>query len=299
VKRVAVIAHSGKTIDGGLVELRRELAVYGITDPDWHEVPKSRKAAKQVKRALKRNPELVIVWGGDGMVQRCIDVLAGTKTTIGIIPAGTANLLATNLGIPKDLKTAVAVAVGTNRRKLDVGRINGEAFAVMAGAGFDARMIAAADGPLKDRFGRLAYVWTGAKSVRVKPFGAKIDVDGKKWFRGKASCVLVGNVGHLFGGVEAFEGAKPDDGAFEIGVVTANGAVAWMRTIARAAIDTAAASPYTETTSAKRQIRIRLDRRVPYELDGGDRPKVKDLRIKVVPGAIRVCVPGEAVSVAA
>ncbi|MDX6378832.1 MAG: diacylglycerol kinase, partial [Gaiellaceae bacterium] len=207
MKRVAVIAHSGKTIDGGLVELRRELAVYGITDPDWHEVPKSRKAPKQVKRALKRNPELVIVWGGDGMVQRCVDVLAGTKTTIGIIPAGTANLLATNLGIPKDLKAAVAVALGTNRRKLDVGRINGEAFAVMAGAGFDARMIAAADGPLKDRFGRLAYVWTGAKSVRVKPFGAKIDVDGKKWFRGKASCILVGNVGHLFGGVEAFEGA--------------------------------------------------------------------------------------------
>jgi diacylglycerol kinase (ATP) len=298
VKRVAVIAHSGKTLDGGLVELRRELAVYGITDPDWHEVPKSRKAPKQVRRALKRGAELVIVWGGDGMVQRCVDVLAGTKATIGIIPAGTANLLATNLGIPKDLKAAVAIALGSHRRKLDVGRINGEHFAVMAGAGFDARMIAAADGPLKDRFGRLAYVWTGAKSVRVKPFEAKIDVDGMKWFRGKASCVLVGNVGHLFGGVEAFENAEPDDGAFEVGVVTADGAVAWLRTIARAAIDTAAASRYTETTTA-RKIRIRFDCRVPYELDGGNRPRSRDLRITLERGAVRVCVPGEAVSVAA
>jgi len=298
VKRVAVIAHTGKSIDGGLVELRRELAVYGVTDPDWYEVPKSRKAPKQVRKALKRGAELVIVWGGDGMVQRCVDVLAGSKSTIGIIPAGTANLLATNLGIPKDLKAAVAIAVGSNRRKLDVGRINGEGFAVMAGAGFDARMIGAADGPLKDRFGRLAYVWTGAKSVRVKPFDAKIDVDGKKWFRGKASCILVGNVGHLFGGVEAFENAEPDDGAFELGVVTADGAVAWMRTIARAAIDTASASPYTETTTA-RKIRIQLDRKVPYELDGGDRPKTKDLRITIEPGAVRVSVPGEAVSVAA
>jgi YegS/Rv2252/BmrU family lipid kinase len=298
VKRVAVIAHTGKTLDGGLTELRRELAVYGITDPDWHEVPKSRKAPKEVRKALKGGAELVIVWGGDGMVQRCVDVLAGTKATVGIIPAGTANLLATNLGIPKDLKAAVSIALGSHRRKLDVGRINGEGFAVMAGAGFDARMIEAADGPLKDRFGRLAYVWTGAKSVRVKPFGAKIEVDGKKWFSGKASCILVGNVGKLFGGVEAFEDAEPDDGAFELGVVTADGAVAWMRTIARAAIDSAAASPYTETTKA-RKIRIRLDRKVPYELDGGDRTTTKDLRITLEPGAVRVSVPGEAVSVAA
>jgi diacylglycerol kinase (ATP) len=220
-------------------------------------------------------------------------VLAGTKTTLAIIPAGTANLLATNLGIPKDLRAAVAIAVGPHQRRLDVGRMNGEGFAVMAGAGFDARMIGAADGPLKDRFGRLAYVWTGAKSVRVKPFEARIDVDGRKWYRGHASCILVGNVGELFGGVEAFADARPDDGALELGVVTAHGAVEWMRTIARAAIDTASASPYTETTTA-RKIRIRLDRRVPYELDGGDRSKVRELKIRLEPRAVRVCVPGEA-----
>jgi diacylglycerol kinase (ATP) len=293
VKRVAVVAHAGKTLDGGLAELRRELAVYGITDPDWHEVPKSKKAPKQVRSAVAAGADLVIAWGGDGMVQRCVDVLAGTKTTLAIIPAGTANLLATNLGIPKDLRAAVAIAVGPHQRRLDVGRMNGEGFAVMAGAGFDARMIGAADGPLKDRFGRLAYVWTGAKSVRVKPFEARIDVDGRKWYRGHASCILVGNVGELFGGVEAFADARPDDGALELGVVTAHGAVEWMRTIARAAIDTASASPYTETTTA-RKIRIRLDRRVPYELDGGDRSKVRELNIRLQPGAVRVCVPGEA-----
>jgi YegS/Rv2252/BmrU family lipid kinase len=298
MKRVAVVAHARKTLDGGLPELRRELAVYGITAPDWREVPKSKKAPKQVRKAVAAGAELVIVWGGDGMVQRCVDVLAGTKTTLAIIPAGTANLLATNLGIPKDLKAAVAIALGPHRRKLDVGRMNGEGFAVMAGAGFDARMIGAADGPLKDRFGRLAYVWTGARSVRVKPFEARIEVDGKKWYRGQASCILVGNVGELFGGVEAFADARPDDGSLELGVVTAHGAVEWMRTIARAAIDTASASPYTETTSARR-IRIRLDRKVPYELDGGDRTKVRDLRIRLEPGAVRVCVPGDGAAAAA
>ena len=60
---------------------------------------------------------------------------------------------------------------------------------------------------LKDRVGRVAYVWTGSQNLRAKPFRAKIDVDGVGWYKGKASCILLGNVGELFGGVEAFEDA--------------------------------------------------------------------------------------------
>ena len=152
----------------------------------------------------------------------------------------------------------------------------------MAGAGFDARMIGDADGGLKDRFGRLAYVWTGAKNLREKPFGAKIEVDGARWFDGEASCILIGNVGKLFGGVEAFEDAQPDDGVLELGVVTADGVRAWAGTIARAAVGTAAKSPHAETTKAQ-SVRIKLDRKVPYEIDGGDRKKVRTLRIEVEP----------------
>jgi hypothetical protein len=75
------------------------------------------------------------------MVQRCIDAVAGSSVTIAILPAGTANLLATNLGIPKDLAEAVAIGLHGSRRFLDVGVLNGERFAVMAGAGFDARIM--------------------------------------------------------------------------------------------------------------------------------------------------------------
>ena len=139
--KVAVIAHSGKTVGGGLSELRRVLETEGIDDPLWCEVPKSRKAPPQVRRALDEGCELVFAWGGDGMVQRCIDVLAGSKASLAIIPAGTANLFATNLGVPKDIEEAVAIGLRGERRKLDVGRFNGERFGVMAGAGFDAAMI--------------------------------------------------------------------------------------------------------------------------------------------------------------
>ena len=66
-------------------------------------MPKSSKAPAQVERLLKEGAELVFAWGGDGMVQRCVDVIAGSEANLAIIPAGTANLLASNLGIPADI----------------------------------------------------------------------------------------------------------------------------------------------------------------------------------------------------
>jgi diacylglycerol kinase (ATP) len=288
--RVAVVAHSGKTVGGGLVELRRILEEAGIPDPLWYEVPKSRKAPKQVKRALAEGAELVFAWGGDGTVQRCIDVLAGTGTPLAIIPAGTANLLATNLGIPGSIEEAVETGLRGARRTIDVGRLNGERFAVMAGAGLDAAMIRDADAGLKDRVGRIAYVWTGARNIKAKPFEAKIRVDGATWFDDRTSAILVGNVGSLFGGIEAFDDAKPDDGMLELGVVTAESPLEWARTIARTAVGTTAKSPFVQMTRAKK-IEVKLSKKVLYELDGGDREKVKSLEIEVEPGAIDVCVP--------
>jgi YegS/Rv2252/BmrU family lipid kinase len=289
-----VIAHSGKTLGGGLAELCRVLEAAGVEDPFWCEVPKSRKAPAQVRRALDEGAELIFAWGGDGMVQRCIDVLAGTGVSLAIIPAGTANLFATNLGIPKDIEQAVAIGLHGARRTLDVGRFNGERFAVMAGAGFDAAMIRdAGEGGLKERLGRVAYVWTGSKNLRSKPFRADIKVDGVDWYSGKASCILLGNVGKLFGGVEAFEDARPDDGKLELGVVTAEGLLEWGRILARTAAGSASASPFVQTTKAS-SVKVKLNRKVLYELDGGDRTKTKAFKVKVEPGAISVCVPSDA-----
>lgn len=288
--RIAVIAHRGKTVGGGLPELRRTLHEQGATSVFWREVGKSRFAPKEVRKALAAKADLIFVWGGDGMVQRCVDVLAGSDVPLAIIPAGTANLLASNLGIPKDIGQAVEIGLAGHARRIDVGRLNGECFAVMAGAGLDARMIGDADGGLKDRFGRLAYVWTGAKHLRDKPFRAKIKVDGARWYDGEASCILFGNVGRLFGGVEAFEDANPDDGLLELGVVSADGVKEWAGTVARAVVGTAGKSPHAYTTKV-RSVRVKLDRKVPYEIDGGGRKRVRKLRIEVEPQAVQICVP--------
>ena len=243
-----------------------------------------------MQRALDEGAELVFVWGGDGMVQHSIDRLAGTGITLAIIPAGTANLFASSLEIPSDIEAAVEIGLNGRDRTLDVGKINGERFVVMAGAGLDAHMIQEADGGLKDRFGRLAYIWTASKSLRKEPFNARIEINDELWYKGTASCVLLGNVGSLFGGIEAFDNAKPDDGLLEVGVTNAEGVGEWARTVARTAIGTTAKSPFVQVTKAKK-VRVELDRKVAYELDGGAREPTKLLKVKIEPGAITVRVP--------
>ncbi len=286
---IAVIAH-GRKRTADLPELRRALARHGVRDPMWVEVPKSKRAPKEVRKLLRRGADHFFVWGGDGMAQRCIDTLAGTDAALAIVPAGTSNLLASNLGIPKTVEAAVDVGLHGRRRRIDLASLNGERFAVMAGAGFDARMIDGADGKLKGRLGRLAYIWTGAKSLRVRPFEARIRVDGSSWYKGPASCILAGNMGSLFAGVEVFADAEPDDGMLDLAVITADGVAQWAGTVARTVTGHPERSPNFRATKA-RKVKVKLDRKVLYELDGGTRTKVKAYRLAVEPGAITVCVP--------
>jgi YegS/Rv2252/BmrU family lipid kinase len=288
--KVAVIAHRRKTLDGGLPELRRALGAAGISDPAWFEVPKSKKAPKQARQAVKDGAELILVWGGDGMVQRCVDALAGSDVTIGIIPAGTANLLAKNLGIPHDLGEALEIALGGESRRLDVGVVNGEHFAVMAGAGFDARMLDAADRDSKAHLGSLAYVRTGASAIRAAADQVHVMVDGVTFFEGPASCVLVGNVPRATGGLLVFNDATPDDGLLDVGVVTAEGTVQWLRVLGRVALHRGDTSPFVQTIQG-RTVDVCFDQPVMYELDGGTRPPADRLRFEVKPAAITVRVP--------
>jgi diacylglycerol kinase (ATP) len=289
--KVAVVAHAGKTLGGGLPELRRALAEAGVAEPLWTEVPKSKRAPAAIKRALEEGAELILAWGGDGMVRRCVNALEGSRVPLAIVPAGTSNLFATNLGIERDIAAAVRVALLGERRQLDVGRFEGERFAVMAGAGFDAAMIKGAD-ELKDRLGRGAYVLGGAAQLNLPSFEAKIKIDGTRWYKGPASCILIGNVGSLFGGIEVFADARPDDGLLDVGVLTSEGPVQLVRAATRTALGSAEKSPFVRITQA-RKVRVKLDRKVPYELDGGDRTEVKSFKVDVEPGAITVCVPHE------
>ena len=287
---LAVIAHEKKTLGGGLDELERLLAERGFADARWYRVKKSKQAPAAAREAMRQGVDLVLVWGGDGTAQRCLDVFAGSRVCVALMPAGTANLLAGNLGIPSSLAGALDVALGGNERRIDVGVLNRERFGIMAGAGIDALTMKTADRALKDRLGRLAYVWTGAKAARERAPKATVTVDGSRWFKGRASCLLFGNMGSLGGGLTAFPNARPDDGILEVGVVTAQGVAQWARVTSMIAIGHPDRSKFVQVTRG-RDIKVKFDRAVPYELDGGARGAVTKLRVGIERDALRICVP--------
>jgi diacylglycerol kinase family enzyme len=160
----------------------------------------------------------------------------------------------------------------------------------MAGVGFDGAMIKDADGALKDRLGKLAYVWTGIRHVGGDAPRTKIKVDGTTWFDDTASCVLIGNVGTITGGIQAFDDAAPDDGWLDVGVATAQGALQWARALGTMAVKRSDSSPFVRTTRA-RKIEVKLESKLEYELDGGARSKTKHFTASVVPNAVSLCVP--------
>lgn len=293
---LGLVAHRRKTLGDGLDALRSMLADAGHVDlgdhgRNWREVDRSKEAPKQVRKLIRRGVDRLVVWGGDGTVRRCIDTIVaeGADVDLAIIPAGTANLLANGLGIPIDLEGAVEVAVHGNLRRIDVGVMNGEHFAVMGGTGFDALMIRDADSD-KDRLGRLAYVRAGARHLATTGAKVKIDVDGERWYSGRTACVLVGNIGEVFGGLTLFPSARPDDGLVDVGIVTAQQRLDWVRVGLRAATGTIESSPLVDVTQGRR-VRVRMKRRLPWEIDGGDRSKTDRLDVSVLPGRLTVCVP--------
>ncbi|MEU1393950.1 MULTISPECIES: diacylglycerol kinase family protein [unclassified Nonomuraea] len=287
---IAVVAHQKKILGAGLDRLRVLLTERDVGELIWHEVPKSKKAPKKVRKALKAGAELVFVWGGDGMVQRCADAMAGSGVPMAILPAGTANLFAGNLGIPTDLEESVRIGFEGRRAELDLGLLNGEHFAVMAGAGFEAEMIAEADGKAKRKFGKLSYVKAAVRHVGGPLVPMTVKVDGSTWFEGEASCLLLGNVGTIAGGVEAFDDARPDDGWLEVGLSTAKGPIQWARVMGKMAAGRSEDSPFVRITRA-RKVSARFGSPMTYELDGGDREATTKIKAKVAPGALTVCLP--------
>jgi len=288
---VGVLAHERKYLGKGLEELRAALADAGFADPPWCQVSKSKKAPKQVRRLMAEGIDRLLVWGGDGTVRRCIDTIVSedAQIEVGILPAGTANLLAHALEIPIDVRQAVDVALHGLPRAIDVGVINGEAFAVMAGTGFDALMIRDAEDGMKDRLGKLSYIRTGARNLDTSGAEVKIHVDGENWFQGRAVCVLVGNMGRIVGGIHAFPDARCD-GLLDVGVLTAQSRTDWLRVGVRAMTGRIDSSPMVDITQGTR-IKVRLDRTMPWELDGGARPRAKKFEVSLLPGRLPILVP--------
>jgi diacylglycerol kinase (ATP) len=155
-------------------------------------------AAELAHEAAGLGYRAVAVCGGDGTLAEAATGLVGTRTPLAIIPRGTGNQVALNLGIPLDLEQAVGVAVNGPVRAIDLGRIDDRFFALVAGAGFDAAVMRTATRELKERWGFGAYVYAAVKeALNATPRPFRICTDGRD-IEIAAVSVMVANVGKLF-----------------------------------------------------------------------------------------------------
>lgn len=240
----------------------------------------------QAAAAVRDGADIVVACGGDGTVRACLEPLAGTGTSLAVVPLGTGNLLAANIGVPAGLDAADGIGLGP-KRTIDLGRVNGETFAVMAGTGFDALMIRDADPTLKAKIGSLAYVISGFRNLRRSLVPTKVEIDGEAFFDGRASMVLVGNFGTITGGIDVFPDAEPDDGLLDVAVVAAATWREWA-VVARRLIRNRSLPLALARRGTGRRIVVEQTQPRAYELDGEDRDPVGRLEIEVEPAALSV-----------
>ena len=193
--------------------------------------------------ALDAGVDLVVAAGGDGTVRLVAGELAGTGIPLGIVPAGTGNLLARNLGIDPaaPLESQLADALAAPVREIDLGwaeverpdrRHERHPFAVIAGIGIDAGMIEHTDEELKARIGWLAYLEGIARTLAGGPtFRARFRLGLGRTFGTRAAGLLVGNCGALQGGVVLLPEAEIDDGRLDVLVMRPSGLTGWLEVL--------------------------------------------------------------------
>jgi diacylglycerol kinase (ATP) len=265
------------------------LADAGWPAPVWIETTQDDPGAGQARQAVEDGAKVVFVCGGDGTVRSCIEGLMDTEAALAVLPAGTGNLLATNLGIPDDPTAGVQLATEWGRRRLDVGIVDGQAFAVMAGMGFDAALLDDASTTLKAKVGPVAYVLSALGHLRDRRMHLTIHLDDRPPVRRRARSVLVGNVGRLQGGVRLLADAEPDNGQMDVAILSPHKLGHWVQLawgVVRRKRDVA----HMDVLRASR-IRIVCDRDEPRQLDGDVIEPGRELSVTVRPGALELCVP--------
>lgn len=233
-----------------------------------HGVELAREAARLGYRA-------VCVVGGDGSLAEAATGLAGTRTPLALIPRGTANQVAYNLRIPTDLEEAVELAVNGTPAPVDLGRIGDRVFALVAGAGLDAAVMASATRDLKERWGFAAYIFAAVKeALNAQPVDFRITADGETT-EVRAVSVMLANVGELFAHFLPF--AVPltpqprrswQDGLFDVVVVAPRNVIDFPTVLWRAVGRNYAGEDDRLLHFQAREVTIEADPPISVQIDG-------------------------------
>ncbi|SIO42995.1 lipid kinase, YegS/Rv2252/BmrU family [Singulisphaera sp. GP187] len=259
-----------------------------------HETAPGEAIATRVREAAEQEGyDLIVAGGGDGTVSAVANGLVGSETPLGILPLGTANVLARELGIPIDLKGACQLLAGAHTvTAIDAMKVEDQCYFTQVGVGIDAMMIRDTDRESKRRFGRTAYLWTAfTRLLGFQPRRFLIESDGQS-VRSRASQVVVANSGIL--GQPPFRWGpdiRPDDGRVDVCIVRARSFWNYVTLSWHVVLGQHKQDANVRYLTAQQHVVIATTKRpLPVQADGeiiGETP----VTVTVVPHALHVIVP--------
>lgn len=284
----------------------------------WLETTPDEAGQAQTRHALERGARLVLAAGGDGTVRAVAEALRHSPATLGLLPSGTGNLLARNIGVPfASVEDACAAAFEGATRRIDIGVARAErtdgsrtehAFLVMAGIGIDAEMIANTKPALKRRFGWLAYVDAGFRSLpKARKLRVRFRLEEGHERSAHVSTILFANCGTLPGNMELIPDGSVDDGLLDVAILQPASVFGWLaiwrkitwenRVLRKSALgrriirftDRAIRTRMSYLRGAS--VQVRLDGPEPFEVDGDALGDVVGLDLSVDERGLRVRVP--------
>ncbi|MEP6817013.1 MAG: phosphatase PAP2 family protein [Marmoricola sp.] len=296
-RRLAVVLNPAKVDDAGafvaMVEaMARES---GWTAVAWYETTVEDPGVRQAHAAAVSGVDLVITCGGDGTVRTVCEELAGTGIPVGIVPAGTGNLLARNLNLPLYLRAAIDVALNGQDRAIDMVSVSGDAmedttFLVMAGMGFDAAMLEGVNEDFKAKVGWLAYVVSAARAMMFPAVRVEVSVDGGPFTKHRARAIVIGNVGYLQGGMPLIPDAEIDDGELDVLLLYPRRFLSWLPLAVRV-LSRNKRTDELITRMRGRTATVRAATVSPRQLDGDLIAPGRELHAECVHGRVLVRVP--------
>ena len=296
--RLAVVVNPSKfgQLDAVKAEVGKVCRDAGWNDVAWYTTSAEDPGEGQTRQALAEGATVVCSLGGDGTVRSVASVLADTGVPLGLLPGGTGNLLARNLGLPvDDPMAALQIVLNGTTRRVDVGAVTWdddaeEVFLVMAGMGMDARMIDDADERVKNAVGWPAYVLSGVRALFDPGFTVRASAHGQHAKSQRARMVVVGNCGQLTGGLKLLPDAQVDDGELDVVVVAPQGILGWVAVLRH--VVTARRHDHRDLRRfSADSIDVVTDRPILAQLDGDAVGPRHRMTTRARPGALLVQVP--------
>jgi diacylglycerol kinase family enzyme len=291
VSESAVLVNPGRVTNRAALRKLIEgvLADEGWPQPLWMYTERHDSGEAQARAAVAAGAGVLFVCGGDGTVRAAAAALADTGVALAVVPSGTGNVLALNLGLAMDVPGSVRIATRGGRRRIDLGEVDGRLFTVAAGIGLDAQLLADTPRLVKHRLGWPAYAAAALRHLGDPRFAARLRLDDGPPISREVRSILVANVGRFPGGINLLPSASPDDGLLDVGLIAPRRLRDWVMLLT-SLIGRNPKGGLLETFRVRR-VEIVTDQLHPREIDGEPLPPDLSLNVTVRPGALTVCIP--------